>query len=98
MGAALAGVLLIQVPVGWLSLRLGKMPVLLGCCGLLAAGLVFIPMCTTNIGVGFWLFVLGASTGGLYPLGLSLLGDRVPPAVLVPRGLPGIWPWILSAA
>ncbi len=83
MGAALAGVLLIQVPVGWLSLRLGKMPVLLGCCGLLAAGLVFIPMCTTNIGVGFWLFVLGASTGGLYPLGLSLLGDRVPPAVLV---------------
>jgi MFS family permease len=28
--------------------------------------------------VGGWLFVLGASCGALYPLGLALLGERIP--------------------
>ena len=83
MGAAFAGVLLIQVPVGWLADRLGKLPILLGCYGFLGAGLIFVPGCTTTAGIGSWLFVLGASTGALYPLGLSLLSDRVSPTMLV---------------
>ena len=83
MGAAFAGVLIIQVPVGWLADRLGKLPILLGCYGFLVAGLIFVPGCTTTAGIGSWLFVLGASTGALYPLGLSLLSDRVSPTILV---------------
>src|SRR5262249_6766624 len=33
-----------------------------------------------------WLFVVGVFSGALYPLGLALLGERLPPAALSRAG------------
>jgi MFS family permease len=46
------------------------------------AGLVALPLCRGPVGLGGWLFAVGACCATLYPLGLALLGDRVPPASL----------------
>jgi MFS family permease len=83
MGVTMIGVILFQVPVGWLADRLGRLPVLLGCYALVLASLVLVPWCEEAFWVGWWLFVLGASSGALYPLGLALLGDHVSEGALV---------------
>lgn len=74
-----AGVILCQVPVACLADRLGRFRVLLGCHVLLLASLLGVRCCTGAITLSLWLFVLGVCCGALYPLGLALLGDRVPP-------------------
>jgi MFS family permease len=82
MGVTMVGVIVFQVPVGWLADRLGRVPVLLGCYGMVIAGLVFLPWCDSLVVLGFWLFALGACSGAMYPLGLSLLGDKLGPGAL----------------
>jgi MFS family permease len=82
MGVTMVGVIVFQVPVGWLADRLGRVPVLLGCYGIVIAGLVFLPWCDSLVVLGFWLFALGACSGAMYPLGLSLLGDKLGPGAL----------------
>jgi len=80
LGGLLAGVILCQVPVAWLADRLGRQNVLLGVHLLLAAGLLVVRWCLGTASLSLCLFVLGIGCGALYPLGLALLGERVPPA------------------
>lgn len=81
MGGLFVGVVVAQLPVGWLADRVGRRPALLACHAALLLGLVAVPL-----GPGWLLFaglfVLGATCGALYPLGLALLGERVPVEVL----------------
>jgi MFS family permease len=78
MGGLFLGVILIQVPVAYLADRVGRLRVLLGCHLVLLGGLGWLPFCFGLGALGGWLFVLGACCAALYPLGLALLGERVP--------------------
>jgi MFS family permease len=82
MGGLFAGVILAQLPLASLADRLGRLRVLLLCHALVLAGLVCVPFARSAPLLGGWLFLLGCSCGALYPLGLALLGERVPPAGL----------------
>jgi MFS family permease len=72
------GVILFQVPVAWLADRLGRVAVLLGCYGVAALGLGFLPFCGDSIWLMIWLFLVGACSGAFYPLGLAILGEEMP--------------------
>jgi MFS family permease len=72
------GVILFQVPVAWLADRLGRTPVLLGCHAVVIAGLGLLPGCGDSAWLAAWLFLVGACSGAFYPLGLALLGERLP--------------------
>ena len=78
MGGLFAGVLVAQLPLAWLADRAGRLIVLLACHAVVLAGLAFVPCLVSTAPLAFWLFALGASCGALYPLGLALLGERVP--------------------
>jgi MFS family permease len=82
MGGLFLGVVLIQIPVACLADRLGRLQVLLSCHLLLLGGLACLPFCTPVPVLSGWLFVVGAACAALYPLGLALLGERVPAPVL----------------
>jgi MFS family permease len=82
MGVTMVGVILFQVPVAWLADRLGRLPVLLGCYTVVAAGLTLMPIWSPSMGLAICLFLLGACSGALYPLALAMLGERLPPAGL----------------
>lgn len=79
VGGLFAGVILCQVPAAWLADRCGRLRVLLGCHALLLATLLLLPWCPGTVGLSICLFLLGTCCGALYPLGLALLGERVPP-------------------
>jgi MFS family permease len=72
------GAILFQVPVAWLADRLGRTRVLLACYGATALGLICAPFCSDAAWLSFWLFVTGACSGAFYPLGLAILGERLP--------------------
>src|SRR5579871_571922 len=77
--AIMIGVILFQVPIAWLADRLGRTAVLLGCYAVTAAGLAFLPWCAAASGwLRLWLFLVGACSGAFYPLGLAVLGERLP--------------------
>lgn len=76
MGATMTGVVLFQVPAGWLADRFGRRPVLLGCYALVLMGLIAVPLCEHVAALTALLFVFGAASGAMYPLGLALLGER----------------------
>jgi MFS family permease len=81
------GVILFQVPVAWLADRLGRQAVLLGCYAVVAVGLGLLPFCgADSVGLPAWLFLVGACSGAFYPLGLGLLGDRLPETALARAG------------
>jgi MFS family permease len=80
VGGLFAGVILCQVPVAWLADRLGRQHVLVGCQLLLLAVLASLRWCPDTVTLSACLFVLGSCCGALYPLGLALLGERVPSA------------------
>jgi MFS family permease len=82
MSGLFLGVVLAQLPTAWLADRIGRLGILIGCHAVVIAGLACLPWVTHPLGVGVWLFLLGASCGALYPLGLALLGERVPRAAL----------------
>ncbi len=81
-GVTMGGVIVFQVPVAWLADRVGRLPVLLGCYAVVAAGLALVPLCGPSVWLVICLFLLGASSGALYPMALAFLGDRLPPARL----------------
>jgi MFS family permease len=91
VGVATVGTILLVVPISWLGDRCGKTQVLLGCYGVTALGLLVIPWLTNAIGLGATLFVFGACAGAMYPLGLSLLTDRMPQS-----GLARAYAWYLA--
>lgn len=82
LGGLFLGVVLFQMPVAHLADRLGRLRVLLACQAVLLAGLLWMPFCRFTPALAVWLFLLGACCGALYPLGLALLGERLPPASL----------------
>jgi MFS family permease len=91
MAVLMLGVILFQVPVSWLADRLGKVPILLGCFTLVVCGLVALPLCGPSIWLGVNLFLFGASSGALYPLGLSLLGEG-----MADHRLPRLYAWYMA--
>ena len=78
MAALFAGVVAAQLPMGWLADRLGRHRVLLACHVLLLAGLALVPLSTRTLPLAALLFLVGAACGAMYPLGLALLGERLP--------------------
>jgi MFS family permease len=82
MGGLFAGVVAAQLPVAWLADRLGRQRTLLACHGVMLAGLAAVSALRGPLPLATCLFVLGACCGALYPLGLSLLGERVPGPML----------------
>jgi MFS family permease len=82
LGGLFLGVILFQVPAAWLADRLGRLRVLLACHAVLLAGMACLPFCTGPLGLGTWLFLMGACCAALYPLGLALLGERLPAGAL----------------
>jgi MFS family permease len=82
LGGTMVGVILFQIPVAWLADKLGRLAVLFGCYGVVVAGLLCLPLSAGLAWLGIWLFLLGACSSAFYPLGLALLGERVPPSGL----------------
>lgn len=80
LGGLMIGVILAQVPLAWLADRLGRARVLIGCnvIALIALGCLLVPAGLDWLSA--WLFVVSIATGAFYPLGLALLGERVPPS------------------
>jgi MFS family permease len=84
MSGIMIGVIAFQVPVAWLADRLGRTNVLVGCYAVAALGLAAVPFCSGTLGLGLWLFLVGACSGAFYPMGLAILGERLP-APSIPR-------------
>jgi MFS family permease len=82
----MVGVILFQVPVGWLAERLRRTRVLLGCFVVTVAGLACLPFCTVTVTLAAMMFLVGACSGAFYPLGLAILGERLPPSSLARAG------------
>jgi len=82
ISTCMIGVIVFQVPVAWLGDCFGRLPVLLACFGLVAVGLIALPLAGTSSFLPAWLFVVGACSGAFYPLGLALLGENLPPGEL----------------
>ncbi|MCE9531425.1 MAG: MFS transporter [Planctomycetes bacterium] len=78
LGGILIGVLVFQVPIGWLADRLGRERVLLVCYVVVAVGLAAVPFVGQSAGLSIALLVIGIFSGAFYPLGLALLGERLP--------------------
>ncbi len=82
VGGLFAGVILCQVPLASLADRLGRWHVLIACHLLLITALLSVRWCPGTPLLAVSLFLVGTCCGALYPLGLALLGERVPPAGL----------------
>jgi MFS family permease len=78
IGALFLGVIAFQLPGAWLADRLGRLQVLLACHAVVLAGMALLPWYAGPVWLGAWLFLIGACCAALYPLGLALLGERVP--------------------
>jgi MFS family permease len=79
------GVIVSQVPVAWLADRFGRTRALLGCYAATALALVVMPFCGPSGWLVGALLAAGACSTAFYPLGMTLLGERVPPEA-VARG------------
>jgi MFS family permease len=84
MGGVMVGVIASQVPLAWLADRLGRTVVLAGCYAVTLAALGALPFCRETGWLTAALFAAGACSGAFYPLGLAVLGERVP-SVALPR-------------
>lgn len=91
MSVTTVGVLLFQLPISWVADRVGKTPMLLACHAIVVLGLVAIPCVSNGILLAVLLFAFGGFSGAMYPLGLSLLSDRMPA-----QGLARAYAWYLA--
>lgn len=83
LGVLIAGNVLLQFPIGWLSDRVPRRLVLVACAGLTAAGALLLPPA-----VGSWwlwplLFLWGSTAFGVYTMAMTELGDRFRGALLI---------------
>lgn len=78
LSSSMMGVIVSQVPLAWLADRLGRTRVLLSCYVIVVAALGTLMFGAGDIALAVGLFVLGACSAAFYPLGLALLGERVP--------------------
>jgi MFS family permease len=81
----LIGVIVFQVPVAWLADRFGRTGALLGCYAATAVALALMPFCGPSAWLVAALLVAGACSTSFYPLGMTLLGGRLP-ASAIARG------------
>ncbi len=77
IGALFVGVVLVQLPGAWLADRLGLLRILLVCHALVLACLVLLPFSRAAFPLTVLLFTVGSACALLYPLGLTLIGERV---------------------
>lgn len=91
MATTLFGVIAFQPPLAWLADRAGARVVLLGCYAVVFAGLLLAPWRTGAVELGVILFLVGASSGAMYPLGLALLGEG-----LSEKQTPRAYSWYLA--
>jgi MFS family permease len=82
MGAAMVGVIACQIPVGWIADRFGRRPSLLGCFAIAIVSALAIPLSGSGVFLAVGLFLFGASSGAMYPLGMALLDHRLPAGAL----------------
>jgi MFS family permease len=82
MSGMMMGVILCQVPVAWLADRLGRTAVLLGCYVVTAGALAVLFHGSSLAGLAVCLFLAGACSSAFYPLGLTLLGEQLPPSAV----------------
>lgn len=77
------GGLILQLPLGILSDKVGRKPILI-CCGLVGSLVFFlIPVAGSNVGVLLVLFALaGGVVGSFFSLGLAYAADILPKAIL----------------
>ena len=83
LGVLIAGNILLQFPIGWLSDRVPRRLVLVACAALTAAGALVLPLA-----VGSWLlwpllFFWGSTAFGVYTMAMAELGDRFRGALLI---------------
>jgi MFS family permease len=78
-----AGNVVLQIPIGWLADKLGRIATMLICTGGSLAGAVLLPF-LGEVGPLLWLllFLWGGLLFAVYTVALGLLGDRFPPAHL----------------
>ncbi|HLJ64088.1 MAG TPA: MFS transporter [Stellaceae bacterium] len=83
--AIYSGALLLQVPIGWISDRVSRGATLRFCGVVAIMGAVALPFLTkAGIGILFpVLLVWGGVTSGIYPIALSMIGDRFRGADLI---------------
>jgi MFS family permease len=82
LGVMFVGVIAFQIPLAQLADRVGRTRMLLSCHAVVLLGVVVLPWLFNATGLGTALFVLGACCAALYPLGLAVLGERVPPSAM----------------
>ncbi|HYV34179.1 MAG TPA: MFS transporter [Gemmataceae bacterium] len=78
ISAAMIGVIAFQVPVSWFGDYFGRQTVLLVCYGLVAVGLIVLPLAGPSALLPVSLLVVCACSAAFYPLGLALLGENLP--------------------
>jgi MFS family permease len=77
VSAVYFGAIAAQVPVGWLSDKVGRRAALLLCGAVGMAGAALVPVAAGSPPVLFCvLFVWGGVAGGIYPVALGMAGDR----------------------
>jgi MFS family permease len=91
MAGIMVGVILFQVPVAWLADKFGRTMVLLGCQAVTVVALVALYRGQGTFGLSICLFLAGACSSSFYPLGLAVLGERVPAS-----GFAGASAWFLG--
>ncbi|PYI55630.1 MFS transporter [Paenibacillus flagellatus] len=78
-----AGSLILQLPLGIWSDRIGRKPVLLGCGLIGACAFLAVPFAGANVWIVGALFVVaGGAIGSFYSLGLAYAADLLPKAIL----------------
>jgi MFS family permease len=76
------GIIVFQVPVAWLADRFGRTGALLACYAATLLALAVMPFCGPSVWLVSALLVAGACSTAFYPLGVTLLGERLPPSAL----------------
>lgn len=76
------GIIVSQVPVAWLADRFSRTGTLLACYAATGVALTVMPFCGPSAWLVTALLVAGACSTAFYPLGITLLGERLPPAAL----------------
>src|SRR5262249_17865683 len=76
------GIIVFQVPVAGLADRFGRTGALIACYAATAVALAVMPFCGPSAWLVAALLVAGACSTAFYPLGVTLLGERLPPSAL----------------
>jgi MFS family permease len=76
------GIIVSQVPVALLADRFGRTATLLACYAGTLAALTVMPFCGPSAYLVAALLAAGACSTAFYPLGVTLLGERLPPSAL----------------